>query len=85
MLGQPADRLLSDPVALRVDRGCFHDRARTHEELAVRLRQAVELRVTVFESGIPGYYEWVEPTRSIALVVGQVERLRHGLVGRRLS
>ena len=36
VLGHPADRLLSDLVALRVDRGCFHDRVRTHEELAAR-------------------------------------------------
>ena len=85
VLGQPAYRLLSDPLTLRVDRGCFHERARTHEELAARRPQAVELRVTVFESGIPGYYEWVETTRSIMLTVGQVEPLRHGLVGRCLS
>ncbi len=41
--------------------------------------------MAVFKSGIPSDYEWIETTRSIMLTVGQVEPLRHGLVGRCLS
>ena len=46
---------------------------------------AAEPGVTAFKSGIPGYYEWIDTTRSIKLAVGQIERLRRGLVSSRLA
>ena len=46
---------------------------------------AGELEITAFKSGIPGYYEWIETTRYIKRAVGQIERLRHGLVSSRLA
>ena len=85
VLGQPLYRLLGDLVELRVERSCFHDRARTDEDSAVLCPSAVELGDTVFMSGTPGHYEWVETTRSIMLAVGQVERMRRSFVSRRLS
>lgn len=85
VLDQPDYRLLGDPVELSGEPGCRHDRARTDEELAALCPSAGGLGVTAFKSGVPGYYEWIDTTRSIRLAVGQIERLRRGLVSSRLA
>ena len=85
VLGQPAYRLLGGPVELRGECGCCHSRARSDEELAAVRRSAGELEITMFKSGIPGYYEWIETTRSIKLAVGQIDRMRHGFVSSLLA
>ncbi|MDE0295277.1 MAG: hypothetical protein OXI93_13900 [Bryobacterales bacterium] len=72
-------------MKLRYGRAFYHSRACADKLLADSRPTPVESGMAVVKSGIPSDYEWIETTRSIMLTVGQVEPLRHGLVGRCLS
>lgn len=78
-LGLPVYRLLGGPIDPRGVRGYYHANARTPEELAKLRESAVELGVTCFKSGIPGYYEWIERHERIEDAVLAIARLREGL------
>lgn len=67
---------------MRYGRAFYHSRAGIDKLLADPRPTPVESGITVFKSGFRSDYEWIETTRSIMLTVGQVEPLRHGLVGR---
>ena len=54
-------------------------RARTLDELQHCATSAIELGVTCFKSGIPGYYEWIETNDKINRAVKRMQMLREGL------
>ena len=78
-LGMPVYQLLGGPFDARGVRGYYHTNAQSREQLRELRGTAMQLGVSCFKSGIPGYYEWIETNRSITRAVKQMEMLREAL------
>jgi galactonate dehydratase len=79
ILGQPVYKLLGGPFDTRGVRGYYHARASTREQLMKLRANAVEMGVTCFKTGIPGYYEWLERHSKIDRAVKQLQMMREAL------
>ena len=61
VLGLPVYKLLGGPLDPRGVRGYYHASApTTRSSCRSCARRPMQLGVTCFKSGIPGYYEWIE-------------------------
>lgn len=79
LLGLPVYRLLGGPFDPRGVRGYYHAQAQNRAQLE-RLREtAVNLGVTCFKDGLPGYYEWIAGRARIREAVARIRLLREGL------
>ncbi|MGH9659793.1 MAG: galactonate dehydratase, partial [Bryobacteraceae bacterium] len=79
LLGMPVYQLLGGPFDARGVRGYYHARASTKEQMAQLRAEASKTGLTCVKSGIPGYYEWIETSRSIDRAVRAMQNLREGL------
>jgi galactonate dehydratase len=79
ILGMPVYKLLGGPFDARGVRGYYHARASTKEELQKLRGSAVEMGVTCFKTGLPGYYEWLEKHSKIDRAVKQLQMMREAL------
>jgi len=64
-LGLPVYQLLGGPFDARGVRGYYHANAQSREQLQKLRGTAIQMGVSCFKTGIPGYYEWIETSRSI--------------------
>jgi galactonate dehydratase len=79
-LGMPVYRLLGGPLDARGVRGYYHaDGVRTAEGLAKLRTTAIQLGVSCFKTGLPGYYEWIETRKKIDAAVKSMQMLREAL------
>ena len=79
VLGMPVYKLLGGPMDARGVRGYYHARAFGREALLKLRETALQMGVSCFKSGIPGYYEWIETHAKIDRAVKGMQLLRESL------
>jgi galactonate dehydratase len=79
VLGLPVYQLLGGPFDARGVRGYYHANAGSREQLQKLRGTAIQLGVSCFKTGIPGYYEWIETSRSIDRAVKSMQMIREAL------
>jgi galactonate dehydratase len=79
VLGLPVYQLLGGPFDARGVRGYYHANAQTREQLQKLRGTAIQMGVSCFKTGIPGYYEWIETSRSIDRAVKSMQMAREAL------
>src|SRR5207253_2229437 len=60
-------------------RGYYHANAQSREQLQKLRGTAIQMGVSCFKTGIPGYYEWIETSRSIDRAVKSMQMVREAL------
>lgn len=78
-LGLPVYKLLGGPIDPRGVRGYYHTGASSPAQLRELRKTALQMGVSCFKSGIPGYYEWIETNATIKRAVKAMEMLRENL------
>jgi galactonate dehydratase len=79
VLGLPVYELLGGPFDARGVRGYYHANAQTREQLQKLRGTAIQMGVSCFKTGIPGYYEWIETSRNIDRAVKSMQMTREAL------
>ncbi|HZO57277.1 MAG TPA: enolase C-terminal domain-like protein, partial [Bryobacteraceae bacterium] len=79
VLGLPVYQLLGGPFDARGVRGYYHANAGSREALQKLRGTAIQLGVSCFKTGIPGYYEWIETHAKIDRAVKGMQLLRESL------
>jgi galactonate dehydratase len=79
VLGLPVYQLLGGPFDARGVRGYYHANAQSREQLQKLRGTAIQMGVSCFKTGIPGYYEWIETSRSIDRAVKSMQMVREAL------
>src|SRR5437868_4195393 len=78
-LGLPVYQLLGGPFDARGVRGYYHANGQTREQLQQLRGTAIQMGVSCFKTGIPGYYEWIETSRNIDRAVKSMQMAREAL------
>ena len=78
-LGLPVYQLLGGPFDARGVRGYYHVDGQSREQLEKLRPVALQIGVSCFKTGIPGYYEWIETNRSIDRAVKSMQMVREAL------
>ncbi len=80
ILGLPVYQILGGPFDARGVRGYYHVDGQGREQLEKLRPLAVQIGVSCFKTGIPGYYEWIESNnRSIDRAVKSMQMVREAL------
>ena len=79
ILGLPVYQLLGGPYDARGVRGYYHIDGQNREQLEKLRGTAAQLGVSCFKTGIPGYYEWIETSRTIDRAVKSMQMAREAL------
>jgi galactonate dehydratase len=78
-LGLPVYQLLGGPFDPKGVRGYYHANGQNREQLQALRGTAIQMGVSCFKTGIPGYYEWIETSRSIDRAVKGMQMVREAL------
>jgi galactonate dehydratase len=79
VLGLPVYQLLGGPFDSRGVRGYYHADGQNREQLQKLRGTAMQIGVSCFKMGIPGYYEWIETSRNIDRAVKSMQMAREAL------
>ena len=79
VLGLPVYQLLGGPFDGRGVRGYYHVDGQNRDQLQKLRGTALQMGVSCFKTGIPGYYEWIETSRSIDRAVKSMQMVREAL------
>jgi galactonate dehydratase len=79
VLGLPVYQLLGGPFDPKGVRGYYHANGQNREQLQQLRGTAIQMGVSCFKTGIPGYYEWIETSRSIDRAVKGMQMVREAL------
>src|ERR1700674_4720304 len=79
VLGLPVYQLLGGPFDGRGVRGYYHVDGQNRDQLQKLRGTAIQMGVSCFKTGIPGYYEWIETSRSIDRAVKSMQMVREAL------
>jgi galactonate dehydratase len=79
VLGLPVYQLLGGPFDSRGVRGYYHVDGQNRDQLQKLRGTALQMGVSCFKTGIPGYYEWIETSRSIDRAVKSMQMVREAL------
>ena len=79
VLGLPVYQLLGGPFDARGVRGYYHADGQNREQLQKLRGTALQIGVSCFKMGIPGYYEWIETNRAIDRAVKSMQMAREAL------
>jgi galactonate dehydratase len=79
VLGLPVYQLLGGPFDGRGVRGYYHADGQNRDQLQKLRGTAMQMGVSCFKMGIPGYYEWIETSRSIDRAVKSMQMAREAL------
>jgi galactonate dehydratase len=72
-------QLLGGPFDARGVRGYYHANAQSREQLQKLRGTAIQMGVSCFKTGIPGYYEWIETNRNIDRAIKGMQMTREAL------
>ena len=79
VLGLPVYQLLGGPFDARGVRGYYHVDGQNRDQLQKLRGTALQMGVSCFKTGIPGYYEWIETSRNIDRAVKSMQMVREAL------
>jgi galactonate dehydratase len=79
VLGLPVYQLLGGPFDTRGVRGYYHVDGQNRDQLQKLRGTAIQMGVSCFKTGIPGYYEWIETSRNIDRAVKSMQMVREAL------
>ena len=79
VLGLPVYQLLGGPFDGRGVRGYYHVDGQNRDQLQKLRGTALQMGVSCFKTGIPGYYEWIETSRNIDRAVKSMQMVREAL------
>ena len=79
VLGLPVYQLLGGPFDGRGVRGYYHVDGQNRDQLQKLRGTAIQMGVSCFKTGIPGYYEWIETSRNIDRAVKSMQMAREAL------
>jgi galactonate dehydratase len=79
ILGLPVYQLLGGPFDARGVRGYYHVDGQSREQLQALRGTAAQMGISCFKTGIPGYYEWIETSRTIDRAIKSMQMVREAL------